>query len=156
VLAPAAAVVASLQVAAGLRVLLGHASPQRESLIAMDVWRGRFHSVPLADAKRSDCPTCGRREFPCLEGFRSGRTTSLCGRNAVQIRSAQHAPVDLLSMAVKLSQIGRVQRTPYLLRCALHEPRDIQLTVFPDGRAIVQGTADLDRAASIYARFVGS
>lgn len=156
VLASAAAVVASLQVAAGLRVLLGQASPRRESLIAMDVWRGRFHTIPLEGGKRPDCPTCGRREFPYLEGSRSGRTTSLCGRNAVQIRSAQQTAVDLSSMAVKLSQIGHVQRTPYLLRCALHEPRDIQLTIFPDGRAIVQGTADFDRAASIYARFVGS
>lgn len=156
VLAPAAAVVASLQVAAGLRVLLGQASPQRESLIAMDVWRGRFRSIPLEGAKRTDCPTCGRREFPYLEGARSGRSTSLCGRNAVQIRSAREMGIDLPSMAVKLSQIGDVQRTPYLLRCALHEPRDIQLTIFPDGRAIIQGTADFDRAASIYARFVGS
>lgn len=156
VLAPAAAIVASLQVAAAFRVLLGQASPQRESLIAVDAWRGRFHSIPLVDAKRPECPTCGRREFPYLEGANAGRSTSLCGRNAVQIRAAREESVDLSLMAAKLSQIGHVQRTPYLLRCALHDPREIQLTVFPDGRAIIQGTADFERARSIYARFVGS
>ncbi|HEY2584173.1 MAG TPA: ThiF family adenylyltransferase [Tepidisphaeraceae bacterium] len=156
VLAPAAAVVASLQVTAALRVLLGQAKPQSESLISMDVWRGRFHSIPLIDAKRADCPTCGRRAFAYLDCSQSGRSTSLCGRNAVQIRSAKDEAVDLSRMAAKLSQIGRVQQTPYLLRCALHDPREIQLTVFPDGRAIIQGTADFERARSIYARFVGS
>lgn len=156
VLAPAAAVVASLQVTAALRLLLGQANPERESLISMDVWRGRFHSIPLKGAKRTDCPTCGHREFPYLDGSHAGRSTSLCGRNAVQIRSAQDKAIDLFRMAAKLSQIGRVQQTPYLLRCALHDPREIQLTVFPDGRAIIQGTTDFERATSIYARFVGS
>lgn len=156
VLGSAAAVVASMQVTAALRVLLGQIEPERQSLISMDVWRGRFHAIPLNGAKRPDCPTCGQREFPYLDGPQSGRSTSLCGRNAVQVRSADGRSVDLSRMAAKLSQIGRVQQTPYLLRCALHEPREIQLTVFPDGRAIIQGTADFERARSIYARFVGS
>ena len=156
VLAPAAAVVASLQVTAALRILLGQTDPERESLISMDVWRGRFRSIPLNGAKHPECPACGRREFRSLDGSQSGRSTSLCGRNAVQIRSARDESVDLARMAVKLSQIGHVQRTPYLLRCALKDPREIQLTVFPDGRAIIHGTADFERARSIYARFVGS
>lgn len=156
VLGSAAAVVASLQVTTALRVLLGHAVPDQESLITVDLWRGRFHAIPLNGAKRPDCPTCGQREFPYLDGAQSGRSTSLCGRNAVQVRSADGRSVDLSRMAAKLSQIGRVQQTPYLLRCALHELREIQLTVFPDGRAIIQGTADFERARSIYARFVGS
>ena len=33
---------------------------------------------------------------------------------------------------------------------------DLRLTVFPDGRVIVHGTADPERARSIYARFVGA
>jgi adenylyltransferase/sulfurtransferase len=110
----------------------------------------------LSDAKRLDCPTCGRREFSYLDGSRAGRSTSLCGRNAVQVRSAGDSAVDLVRLGVKLLQIGRVQQTPYLLRCALDDPPEIQLTVFPDGRAIIHGTADFERATSIYARFVGS
>jgi len=30
------------------------------------------------------------------------------------------------------------------------------LTIFPDGRALVQGTTDTGLARSLYARFVGS
>jgi len=30
------------------------------------------------------------------------------------------------------------------------------ITVFPDGRALVQGTTDVGLARSLYARFIGS
>jgi adenylyltransferase/sulfurtransferase len=32
---------------------------------------------------------------------------------------------------------------------------DHRITVFPDGRAIIQGTDDPDEARTLYARFVG-
>ena len=49
-----------------------------------------------------------------------------------------------------------VERTPYLLRCRPSEAGDIALTVFQDGRAIIHGMTDPDRARSLYARWVGS
>jgi adenylyltransferase/sulfurtransferase len=57
---------------------------------------------------------------------------------------------------VKLTRVGLVQRTPYLLRCRLNEAADVELTLFSDGRLIVTGTTDGDRAKSLYARYVGS
>ena len=41
-----------------------------------------------------DCPCCGRRRFEWLEGTQGSQTTSLCGRNAVQVsqRSAEISP----------------------------------------------------------------
>lgn len=155
VLASAAAIVASLQVAAAIQILLQGPDSPTEPLISFDLWPSRFQTLDLKQAKRPDCPTCGHRRFEFLEAPADGQMTSLCGRNAVQVRSRSAQPVDLSRMAGKLSQSGRVQQTPYLLRCDLHEPQTIQLTVFPDGRAIIQGTADLDRARSIYSRFIG-
>lgn len=152
VLASAAAIVASLQVTAAIRTLLGKPS---ESLITVEVWQSRFKSHNLDHAKREDCPTCGEKRFDYLEAPSDDRMISLCGRNAVQVQSRALSALDLSKMVDKLAQSGRVQRTPYLLRCALHEPGAVQLTIFPDGRAIIHGTADLDRARSIYARFVG-
>lgn len=155
VLAPAAAIVASLQVAAAMGILLGASRPAEQSLIALDVWEGRFKSFNLEHAKKPDCPTCGQKRFDFLESGADGQMTSLCGRNAVQVRSRLKEPLDMARMAEKLGSTGHVQRTPYLLRCALHEPQPLQLTLFPDGRAIIHGTADLNRARAIYARFIG-
>lgn len=155
VLGAAAAAVASIQVAAAIRLLVGSDHPQE--LMTLDVWKGRFHAVQLAQAKRGDCVCCRQRRFDFLEGASAGRSTSLCGRNAIQIRpSGATQLLDLAQVAAKLTSAGLVQRTAYLVRCELHEPRELRLTIFPDGRAIVHGTADPDRAKSIYARFVGA
>ena len=60
------------------------------------------------------------------------------------------------AMARRLEPFGVVTRTPYLLRLELKDERAMQLTVFPDGRLIVAGTNDLERARSVYARYIGS
>lgn len=154
VLGPAAALVASLQVTAALRILAGGLL-QSAPLIAVNLWESRFRTISTDDAKRADCPTCGLRRFDILNRQTDRRSTHLCGRNAVQVSSTVPASVDLHQFAAKLSRSAKVRETPYLVRCELHDPRDIRLTVFPDGRAIVHGTADIERARSIYARFVG-
>lgn len=155
VLAPASAIVASLQVAGAMRVLLQPVNTPPEPLITVEAWQGRFKTISLDHAKRSDCITCGRHVFQFLDAPPDGQMTSLCGRNAVQVRPHSTAPMELSQMAQKLSRSGQVQRTPYLVRCELADPQGLHLTVFPDGRAIVNGTADLDRARSIYSRFIG-
>jgi adenylyltransferase/sulfurtransferase len=140
---------------AALRVLLREPAGRVEPLVAIDVWQGSFRTLNLGDAKRPDCLTCGQQRFPHLDATDETQMTSLCGRNAVQVRSKSGGSVDLSRIADKLSKSGRVHRSAYLLRCDLSEPRDLQLTVFPDGRAIVHGTSELDRARSIYSRFIG-
>jgi len=75
---------------------------------------------------------------PCKSGQQAGRRA-----------------VNLATLADRLAAHGRVERTPYLLRCQLHDPAGIALTLFPDGRALIHGLADAGRAKSIYARFIG-
>ena len=153
VLAPAAGVVASLEAAAAIRLLVaGEASAQ---LTTLDVWTNRIRAVDLSDARRPNCPACGQRRFEFLDRA-STDTASLCGRNAVQVRPSQRgARLDVESLARRLAAVGTVQRTPHLIRCAV-EGGSVSLTVFPDGRALIQGTGDPARARGIYAKYVGA
>jgi adenylyltransferase/sulfurtransferase len=155
VLGPAATLVASLQVTAALRMLI-EGPEVAQPLIAADLWQSRFRTISTSDTKRADCITCGERRFEFLDVSLGSRSTHLCGNNAVQVSSKGLCSLDLRRLADKLSVTGTVTRTPYLIRCELRDPAEIKLTVFPDGRAIVHGTGDLDRARSIYARFVGN
>ena len=152
VLGPAAAVVGALQATETIRILLGQQPLQQ--MAVLDLWTGRFKSIALSDAKRSDCLTCGQRRFEFLENESMSRSTSLCGKNAIQVRPARQVELNLGQLATTLSAVGQVERTPYLLRCEL--PDDVRFTLFPDGRAIIQGVTDAERARSLYARFVGS
>jgi adenylyltransferase/sulfurtransferase len=158
VLGPAAAVVASLQATAAIKLLTGQASAAGEELTTLNVWTGRFRQTSLIGAKRPDCRTCGRRDFEFLDRSAVDRSVSLCGRNAIQVRpvAGGSARPDLRALAERLRGCGSVDETPHLVRCRLTDQADVELTVFRDGRAIIHGTQDPQRARSVYARWIGS
>jgi adenylyltransferase/sulfurtransferase len=154
VLGPVAAVVASLQAIAAIKMMSGNVEQVRPELWSVDLWAGRSRSTPVE--RQADCPTCGRGEFTFLSRS-AGQTTTLCGRHSVQVRPAGgEVRLDLLAAAQKLAGIGEVIRTPYLVRCRIRQGTPVELTVFADGRLIVTGTTDPDSARSLYARYVGT
>jgi adenylyltransferase/sulfurtransferase len=154
VLGPAAVLVGALQVTEAIRILLGKELVRQ--MIAIDLWAGRFRTILLDEAKRPDCVACGQRRFEFLENQGMSRSTSLCGRNAVQVRPARGVKIDLDAIASKMAMVGEVERTAHLVRCALQDSAGVRITVFPDGRVIIQGVTDAERARSLYARFIGS
>ena len=91
------------------------------------------------------------RDFVHLTGQRRAQI-SLCGRNAVQIHE-RFRPVDLTDLARRLAPLATVRANDFAVR-AMIDP--YELTVFPDGRAIIKGTTDPAVARSLYARYVGS
>jgi adenylyltransferase/sulfurtransferase len=151
VLGPAAAVVGAMQAASAIKLLVG-AGEGLDQLTVLDLWTNRIRAIDTSGAKRAACPTCGQRRFEFLGRSSRDVTARLCGRNAVQVRGA--APVSLDRLAERLAASARVVRTEHLVRATVDG--GIELTAFPDGRVIVHGTADVARARSIYARFIGS
>jgi adenylyltransferase/sulfurtransferase len=156
VLGPVACVVGSLQAVAAIKLLSGQREAVAAEMLTLELWSNRLRSVSLVDAKRDDCPTCARRHFEFLDSAVRDATVRLCGRDAVQVRAADSdARQSLEQLAARLGAAGKVELTPYLVRCALHEP-GISVTAFADGRVIVKGTSDPARARSIVARVVGA
>ena len=157
VFSPVAAVVASLQTTAALKLLAGHPEAVGDELYVLDLWNNRLHATSTAGMKRGDCPACGLGRFEFLDRPPGGGTASLCGRNAVQVRPpGGRGNIDLPALAVKLAAAGTVELTPYLVRCSLRESTELRLTLFADGRLIVQGTKDPIQARSLYARYIGN
>jgi adenylyltransferase/sulfurtransferase len=143
------AAVASLQVADALKILSGQPDLVCARLTTIDVWEGDIRQIegPRMDP---ECPACARREFPYLE--ESPRPpASLCGRNAVQIHDRER-PIDLAALKARLEPLGEVRANEFALRFLV---APYEMTVFPDGRAIVKGTSDTGVARSLYARYVG-
>jgi molybdopterin-synthase adenylyltransferase len=150
VLAPVTAAIASLQAADALKILAAGIESLDGRLTTMDVWSGEIRQID-APARDPDCPCCGRRQFVWLDGSRRA-PISLCGSNAVQIHERSR-PIDLHDLAARLQSFAPVRSNEFALRVAL-DP--YELTVFPDGRAIVKGTTDTGVARSLYARYVGA
>jgi molybdopterin/thiamine biosynthesis adenylyltransferase len=152
VIGPIVSLIAGMQVAEALKILAGRRAQVSRRITTIDLWENRHEAVDLPPPL-PDCPCCGRREFPYLDGSLGADATTLCGRNSVQLRRREGTRIDLDDLARKLEPISQLERNRFLLRAVID---DYQMTVFADGRAIIQGTYDLAVAKSLYARYVGN
>lgn len=155
ILASASGIVGSLQVAEAIKILAGKFDAIRRGLFVFDLWDNSFRELRLGNlAENRECPVCRGRQFDWLEGKSGVHTTSLCGRNAVQIVPPHPSVLDLEQLRLRIEPLAKsVVSNRFLLRFTIegHE-----FSVFPDGRAIIKGTDDIPQARSLYARFVGS
>jgi molybdopterin/thiamine biosynthesis adenylyltransferase len=144
--------VASIAATEALKLLVAgpSAAHLRRTLLSFDAWTNE-HAEISAAKPRSGCRVCGQHDFIHLAG--EGRPhLTLCGRNSVQIHERQR-PIDFAEMDRLLRPHGRVRHNDFILKF-WRDP--YEMTLFPDGRAIIKGTTDTAVARSLYARYVGS
>jgi molybdopterin-synthase adenylyltransferase len=141
--------VASIAVTEALKFLIGARSKIRRTLLSWDVWSNE--RAELVASKISATCRAHSRDFIHLAG--EGRPhITLCGRNSVQIHERQR-PVDFVELSSRLEPLGSVRHNEFVLKF-WRDP--YEMTVFPDGRAIIKGTTDTAIARSLYAKYVGS
>jgi hypothetical protein len=151
VLEPAVAIVAALQSAACLALLVGALDAVPRGLAVVDAWFGTLVRHFAGATPRADCASCGTLSFPSLApGPRAALT--LCGRDAVQVRPRNPLTVDLRALADALrGAVDALEVQPQFLRFRADACR---FTVFADGRALVFGTGDPKRARALYDRWL--
>lgn len=155
VLAPAIHMITSIQATNALKILSGRKELVAPKMTIVDVWDGTFRQMNLAKlGENTTCPACRQGARDWLNGKQASQSVVLCGRNSVQISPPSPVNVSLDSLAERLSAFGKVSRNPFLLKLTTENPSH-EITIFRDGRAIVQGTDDIGVARSLYARFIG-
>lgn len=142
-------VIGSLQATEAMKILIG-APTVNQGVIFIDVWRDIFDVLKLIPVE--DCPAChGKYEF--LENRFEMKVTSLCGqRRAVQVVNTKVERIDLDKLADGLKNVSDVSRSEYMLRFTAE---NCVITVFPDGRAIVNNTIDELVANQLYSKYIG-
>lgn len=153
IIAPIIHVIAAVQVAEALKLLSSNRAAASQQLQCFSLWDGRHRQIDLSRLRETGaCPAChqGAREW--LSGARSSQLAVLCGRNAVQLRPAETLQLDLTALADRLRAVGELSLTRFFLKVQLGSYR---LTLFPDGRAIVEGTTEPAVAKRLYAQYVG-
>jgi adenylyltransferase/sulfurtransferase len=154
ILAGTVNVVASLQAIEAIKILAGRESELMAGLATIDVWTGRVRTVNVQSAfEAGACPCCHERRFEFLSGERAASSTTLCGRDAVQLLPSEPSEVNLKSIAGRLPAHTRPRYNEFLLR---FKTDDHAVTLFRDGRVIVQGTSDSAVARSVVAKYVGT
>ena len=150
ILNSAAGVIASIQAAEATKLLSGKSEALSSRLVSCDVWTGRFQSIRVV--RNPQCRACVRRDFAYLEGEAQPHVT-LCGRDSVQIHERSRR-LDLGELGRRIEKtVAGVRRNDFLLRFRVPP---YELTVFPDGRAVIKGTRDPAVARSLYSRYIGA
>jgi molybdopterin-synthase adenylyltransferase len=153
ILSTAVNLAASIQATEALKLLTNQPHLMRRTFLSFDLWSNERSEITTTNPN-PDCTVCGQRIFTHLAG--EGRPhITLCGRNSVQIHE-HHRPVDFAAMRNRLlphTDIHDLRSNDLLLR---FKRGPHTFTLFPDGRALIQGTTDIALARSLYARFIGS
>jgi adenylyltransferase/sulfurtransferase len=150
VIGPIVTLMASISAAETMKLLSRRGEINR-GMMMVDLWDNTFDQFGIA-SRNPDCPACDKGEYRFLNADAGSRSVTLCGRNAVQITNPG-AHLSLPEIAQRLKPLGVVDINEYLLRARID---DYEITLFPDGRAIIKGTEDPNLAKSIYARYVGA
>ena len=150
VLNTVANIVSSFQSNEAIKFLTGNRAAVATGLLNLDVWTNEMRRFKVTPDPA--CPCCAKKNYEFLEAKGGAMITSLCGRNAIQIVVPGGAKLAFTDLAEKLKPLGQVTFNRFLFKFAVDA---CELTLFTDGRAIIKGTTDVNRAKSLYSKYIG-
>ena len=167
VIGPAVSIVANYQVAEALKILTGNLDKVCPTMLNLDLWSNMIKQFKVARAYDvGECLCCKQHKYEYLDGLFGSSTTTLCGRNAVQLNMKSgegdsspgtNPKLNFTDIAKRLESHGKVTANKFMLRADITDNGEpYELTLFSDGRAIVKGTKHANVAKSIYAKYVGA
>ncbi len=137
--------ISSLQSTEAIKYLVGESLASYLTIV--DVWEQDFKRVEVS--QRENCPCCVAHDYEFLET--PVRMTTLVGRDAVQVNPLQKKSISLDDLSQTLKKFGKVEKKAHLLFFSVDQ---VSMSIFPDGRAIIKGTTDEEKAESLYRKYV--
>ncbi len=140
VIAPIVNIIGSVQSCEALKILSGNIDSISKTLLSIDVWNGKYRNIDIGNRKNAnDCIVCGEKRYEYLSAKSYSSSITMCGRNAVQIKSTDRDKINLKTMAERLSSMGEVKHNDFLIKLKVD---GYELSLFDDGRAIIFGKED--------------
>jgi len=143
------AAIGSIQATEAIKLLVGY-SEGDIGLVQIDIWRGSFRTTPVA--RREECPACVLHRFDFLRAGQAS-STAIVGRNAIQFVPSPPMSIDLTELAARLSRSGEARYNGFLV---VANRESVVMTIFPDGRVLVEGTTDEPFARELIRKYVGT
>ena len=152
--------IASFQAMESIKWLSGNRDRVRSKLLSIDFWENRIRELTLHRLSDNQCIACGQQDYEYLTGIHSITDQDaivLCGRDAVQLAPSKTAPgtINLHRLAERWQTLGTVQETPFFVRLRQPDQSRFTITVFRDGRTVIDGTSDFTEARTLRDRYIG-
>ncbi|WP_184663929.1 ThiF family adenylyltransferase [Texcoconibacillus texcoconensis] len=146
-------IIASYQATEALKWLSEETKTIREDMLQIDVWENETELFPFQGSLNPECPCCQKKQFSFLEkGEGSIGSVSLCGRNTVQILPNTPLQSPITEIAERWRPFSNTEVTPFLIRTKY---RDYDISLFANGRMLVQGTDNQQVALQVYNELTG-
>ena len=155
--------IASLQVAEAIKWLSGKHDVVNPDILSIDLWSNRYRTIKLHPKLSETCVACRENQYDFLDCSPENKSNSssvvMCGRKAVQITPSLRTSVDPKQISERWKMSGTVQRNPFFVRLTLPtntaDGENLRITLFMDGRSLIEGTDSLTEARSLHDRFIG-
>ena len=142
--------VASIAATEAMKLIVGARDQFAARLLSYDVWTNDYAEVCREPSARGAAPASSTTSSTSPE---KAARTSRCA-DATRCRSTSASgPSTSHEITRRLTPHGTVKHNEFVLKF-WHDP--YEMTLFPDGRAIIKGTTDTAIARSLYARYVGT
>jgi len=137
----------TIQATEALKILLG--KEPRKTLLFFDLWN--FEVQEISVVKNKECKACAKGEFEFLEE-QGEHVAKLCGSSAVYFLPAGKRKIEMEEIKRKIEGVGEVRQLGKVLSLKVES---WEITLFPDGGAIIKGTDSVEVAKSVYAKYIG-
>src|SRR5690606_12890239 len=152
VLGPIVHMIASIQAAEIMKLATGQQKQCNSALLQLDCWSLQQLSLDISHAKNEQCPCCSQGSRDWLNEASLIHSTSICGRQTIQLTLAEPLPYTLDEFAALYEKTYETKRNRYLVKIKYSD--QINLILFPDHRIMIQGTEDVEFAVNILKKFV--
>jgi adenylyltransferase/sulfurtransferase len=143
-------IIASIESMEAIKVLLGKNIAVIKDLLYIDIWNNESEMIHLSIDE--SCAACSMKKYNFLNRI-SDEAVYLCGKNSVQINPLQNS-VSVEGLLKKLNTLNiNYKQNAYFIKFNVE---DVQITLFYDGRAIIKNVSDINRASSIYSKYIGN
>lgn len=152
VLGPIVQMVAAIQAAEIMKLATGQLEQCNKQLLQLDCWSLQQFKLDIAHAKSEHCPCCGQGKREWLKETSLITSTSICGRQTIQLTLAKPLPYSLNELAKLYEKNYEIKQNRYLVKIRYSDQLDI--IFFPDQRVMIQGTEDVEYAKNTLRKFV--
>lgn len=149
VLGSVTSIVGSIQAAEVIKLITAP-SAVRKDIIEFDLLSGEFRTLPVINDPQCEACKKGKRDF--LSPLFHQSASVVCGRDSVLLRQP-YSGLHLVDVAERVASKGWGVKVNRFRLQVLHA--ELELIIFADGRALVNGTSDVPTAKGFYNEVIG-
>lgn len=150
VLNPITSVVASIESMEALKILTENQDKILKGLLYIDLWENEFQYMDISISV--ECEVCKNKDFKHLD-TKMDEASILCGKNSIQINPLQKS-VSMDNIKDRLDNLSiEWKHSKFFLKFTVE---NVQFTLFNDGRAILKNIDDINKAKTLYYKYIGN